>query len=59
MPMSKEEAAIAADKLLVQLIQHQPNMFAPKSLYSGIGKEVGEVIADLRAALIEMYEKQP
>jgi len=59
MPMSKEDAALAADNLLVQIIQHQPNMLAPKTLYTGIGTEVGAVIADLRAALVEMYQKQP
>lgn len=59
MPMSEKDAAIAADNLLVQLIKSQPNLLAPKSLYSSVGKEAGEAIAALRVELIKMYQTQP
>ena len=59
MPMSEADAAIAADNLLVQLIKSQPNLLAPKTLYSSVGTEAGEAIAALRAELIKMYQTQP
>lgn len=59
MPMSETDAATCADNLLVQLIQHQSQLFTPHGANETVGRTMGDAIAALRLRLIEMYKTQP
>lgn len=58
MPMSETDARMRADGVIIQLIQHQPQLMAPQSPHEKSGENVAAFIAALRKGLIDMYKAQ-
>ena len=58
MPMSETDARQKADGIIIQMIQHQPQLFAPQAPGEAQGAKVAEFIAGLRKGLTEMFKTQ-
>ena len=59
MTKEQEKARNAADSLLRNIMETQPDFMKPTDFNEKSGKEVGDFISALRDRLTEMYLKSP
>lgn len=58
MSMSESDARQRADNIIIQLIQHQPNLLPVVQPGQAGGEKLAELIAGLRKGLTEMFKTQ-